>query len=127
MGTNYYLNDRHIGKSSAGWYFALHIYPEENINSLDEVIPGVAINKQTKVQMFESITKAVQDKQGRTTNAIWAKRAEDPMFFDERLAYLFATGFFEKGKPWVKAGQAKTTKEISDLADIDNKSPGQPL
>ncbi len=88
---------------------------KENINALDEVIPGIPVNKQTKVQMFEAITKAVQDGKGRTTNAIWAKRAEDPMFFDERLAYLYATGFFDKGKPWTKVSQAKLTKDITEL------------
>lgn len=42
MGTNYYLrtaacptcghqkNDLHIGKSSAGWYFGLRVYPNED-------------------------------------------------------------------------------------------------
>jgi len=46
MGTNFYLYEekacptcghckepRHIGKSSAGWCFSLHVYPEEGINS----------------------------------------------------------------------------------------------
>ncbi len=48
MGTNYYLHrdccphcgrgdDRlHIGRSSAGWCFALHVDHEEGINSLDD-------------------------------------------------------------------------------------------
>lgn len=47
MGTNYYmfdnvcehcqkgLNKRHIGKSSGGWCFALHVYPNEDINTLE--------------------------------------------------------------------------------------------
>ena len=51
MGTNYYLRDksepnhkcercghtngeRHIGKSSYGWHFSLHVIPEEGINNL---------------------------------------------------------------------------------------------
>jgi hypothetical protein len=41
MGTNYYWIDgrnpearTHIGKSSAGWVFGLHVYPEDNINDL---------------------------------------------------------------------------------------------
>lgn len=51
MGTNYYLRDknesshkcekcghvngeRHIGKSSYGWHFSLHVIPEEGINTL---------------------------------------------------------------------------------------------
>ena len=47
MGTNYYLrenecphcgryDERHIGKSSGGWTFALHVYPDEGINTLDD-------------------------------------------------------------------------------------------
>ena len=49
MGTNYYLSSRpaceccgrpfeqlHIGKSSGGWCFSLHVIPEEGINDLDD-------------------------------------------------------------------------------------------
>ena len=45
MGTNYYLQPidpedtrktRHIGKSSGGWCFSLHVYPDEGINTLDD-------------------------------------------------------------------------------------------
>ena len=47
MGTNYYLtepacptcgrqDELHIGKSSAGWCFSLHIIPERGINTLDD-------------------------------------------------------------------------------------------
>lgn len=47
MGTNYYLRynqcekcghleEKHIGKSSVGWCFALHVYPDEGINDLLE-------------------------------------------------------------------------------------------
>jgi len=96
---------------------------KEDINSLTEIIPGVQINKQTKIKMYEDIVKPVQDGKGRTTNAIWAKRSEDPMFFDSRLAYLLETGYFEKGKAWNKASQAKTTTSISDLEKaIQDKS-----
>ena len=87
----------------------------DEINALTEVIPGVGINKQTKVKMYDFIVKPVIDKQGRTTNAIWAKRAEDSQFFDTKLAYLLATDFFEKGKTWTKVTNAKTTKEVSEL------------
>jgi len=63
MGTNYYLEGKtcehcgqtlpdaprlHIGKSSAGWAFTLHIMPEEGINDLFDWIkrwdaPGARI------------------------------------------------------------------------------------
>lgn len=53
MGTNYYWSEHlqpacpacghqptvqelHIGKSSAGWVFALHVYPEQGIHDLDD-------------------------------------------------------------------------------------------
>jgi hypothetical protein len=48
MGTNYYLHKnvcphcgkpedvKHIGKSSAGWCFSLHAYPEDGINDLND-------------------------------------------------------------------------------------------
>lgn len=38
MGTNFYLEEdgTHIGKSSGGWCFSLHIYPENGINSLED-------------------------------------------------------------------------------------------
>jgi len=49
MGTNYYLypaspckacgrsyEAKHIGKSSAGWCFLLHVIPEEGINDLED-------------------------------------------------------------------------------------------
>jgi hypothetical protein len=95
----------------------------DNINALDEILPGVGINKQTKVKMFDAITKSVNDKQGRATNALWAKRSEDPMFFDMRLSYLLETGFFEKGKAWSKAAQSKLTKQVTDLEKaIQSKS-----
>jgi len=46
MGTNYYLKSAdmrnnsvlHIGKSSSGWCFSLQVYPEENINTLEDWI-----------------------------------------------------------------------------------------
>jgi hypothetical protein len=51
MGTNFYLHrnvcghcgrgdePKHIGKSSGGWTFSLHVYPEEGIRDLDDWIP----------------------------------------------------------------------------------------
>ena len=44
MGTNYYLlqdseSDLHIGKSSYGWAFALHVYPDLGIDDWEDWIP----------------------------------------------------------------------------------------
>jgi len=51
MGTNYYLTKdvcvhcgrgderKHIGKSSSGWCFSLHVYPEDGIRDLKDWKP----------------------------------------------------------------------------------------
>lgn len=88
---------------------------KDTINSMSEIIPGQRINKQTKDKMYGHITKPITDKSGRTTNALWAKRAEDPLTFDAKLAYLYETGFFEKDKTWDKVKNVKVSKEASEL------------
>lgn len=80
MGTNYYMefdkcpccgerkDSIHIGKSSAGWCFSLHVYPENNINTLDDwvglllkTVPSQAVIKdeygdeETIIDMVEII------------------------------------------------------------------------
>ena len=67
MGTNYYLifdecehcghsaNKRHIGKSSNGWHFALHVYPEDEINSLSDW-----------TTLWEKGDAEIQDEYGKT-------------------------------------------------------------
>jgi len=95
---------------------------KDGINAINEIIPGQKVNKQTKQEMYDMLIKPIQDKNGRTTNKIWAKRAEDPMFFDSRIAYLLHTGYFEKGQPWNKIKNIKTSKEASELEDyLSNK------
>ena len=73
MGTNYYLHKAskskcehcghdpeaevlHIGKSSYGWCFSLHVIPEEGINSLEDWVarwgePGVQIRNEYEEEM----------------------------------------------------------------------------
>lgn len=64
MGTNFYLYDkpdcpictrpfeeRHIGKSSGGWCFSLHVIPEDGIETLDDWVvewskPGALIRNE---------------------------------------------------------------------------------
>ena len=88
------------------------------IDGLSEIIPGQKINKQTKDKMYGLITKPVTDKNGNTTNALWSKRADDPVHFDHKLAYLVETGYFEKGKTWNKVKNVKATKEVSHLEEF---------
>jgi hypothetical protein len=83
MGTNYYLRsgicekcgrsdeERHIGKSSGGWCFSLHIDPTEGINNLGDwrklfTEPGNVIfdeygTQQTPAEMIDTITNRGRD------------------------------------------------------------------
>ncbi len=78
MGTNFYLYSKpckccgrsdeplHIGKSSAGWAFALHVYPEKGINNLedwkqifknaDKIIVSEYGDEKTYDEMIDKIT-----------------------------------------------------------------------
>ena len=99
MGTNYYLYDRspcptcgreynrmHIGKCSLGWYFALHVMPEEGIHDLADwealwARDGAYIEDEygrrvSELQMRETITE-------RDTGKTWGElRARPPMLYD---------------------------------------------
>src|SRR5574343_247602 len=94
MGTNYYIIDRselcsacgrgeeklHIGKSSYGWHFSLHIIPEKNINNLDDWVkyfdnPKVYIEDEygtfvTPAEMMDVITKRSHIN-NKPTSASW--------------------------------------------------------
>jgi hypothetical protein len=94
---------------------------KDHINALSEIIPEQRINKQTKEKMYNLITKPVKLQDGRTTNAIWAKRSEDPISFDAKVAYLYETGFFDKDKPWSKIEKVINTKKASELQNYLSK------
>lgn len=84
MGTNYYLHQKpaceccgrpferlHIGKSSGGWCFSLHVMPEDDINTLDDWIklwqqPGAYVldkygERVPLDQMLEIVTNRQRD------------------------------------------------------------------
>ena len=64
MGTNYYLHTEvceccnrpkdkiHIGKSSAGWHFSLHVLPENGINDLADWEPLIRDQKNKIVDEY---------------------------------------------------------------------------
>lgn len=94
MGTNYYLYEKqdceccgrpfdplHIGKSSGGWCFTLHIIPGDRINTLDDWRelwhkPGTVIRDEygKTVSMFE-IEEIITAREwpARQTSKLWFK------------------------------------------------------
>lgn len=91
MGTNFYLYEKptckccnrpyepiHIGKSSAGWAFALHVIPSKNINTLEDWIqlwslPGAYIENEYGEQIT---TKAMYN---IITNRVFSHRSTDEL------------------------------------------------
>lgn len=94
---------------------------EENIKSLrkevdvmNEIIPGIKINKQTKDKIFSNITSIVKNgPNGEPLNTAMAKRAEDPLKYAIIENYLIELGVFD-GK-WDKVIARSKSKAVSEL------------
>ncbi len=102
MGTNYYLANEsekqhcdtcscfqrlHIGKSSAGWCFSLHVIPERGINSLDDwrrrfAEPGTAIYSEC------GKTVSVED---MLDNIVNRNSGDDEKFLNGTVPYGYAS------------------------------------
>jgi hypothetical protein len=104
MGTNYYLIENvtaaacptcgkqhkepwryHIGKSSAGWCFAIHVDEDEGIQSLDDLLPKF-IDKRYRIEdEYGEILTAVE-----MCQIIMARYNSKANFTPEFLAQNFA-------------------------------------
>lgn len=109
MGTNYYLmenvcshcgkaeREKHIGKSSAGWCFALHVYPSEGIYDLLDW-KALIYDSQNQIRdeygaMLEGETMMAIIAE-RKWNRVWGK--EPPAGYDSE-AQFHAVNFSERG------------------------------
>jgi hypothetical protein len=78
LGTNYYLNfepckhcgmakpEYHIGKSSGGWTFGLHVDPNQNINSLEDIYElckiGTIKNEYDEIITIEKLKDVIENR-----------------------------------------------------------------
>jgi len=98
MGTNYSIyipnedptqdgKELHIGKSSMGWVFSLHIYPEQGINTLYDWLP-LMLNTENVIQdeygrnvscqyMLEQITCRGRDEPVEWSDTDWAMNSAE--------------------------------------------------
>jgi len=91
MGTNYYLHTeeknkcehcgradhatvQHIGKSSGGWCFSLHVVPEEGINDLDD---WRALWKEGRILDEYGNSISIADMEKIITERSWGARSND--------------------------------------------------
>lgn len=96
MGTNYYhvaetfdnVPDRiHIGKSSGGWCFALHVDAEQNINGLDDwKNKFMAANSHIVNEYGDTVS--VDEMLDIILNRKWKPHVVTPEFLDRNYAVL---------------------------------------
>lgn len=86
---------------------------KEDINKTDEILKGKKINQQTKDKVFDMITKPIKQADGTVLNSIWAKRRENQVDFDKKLAYLIHIGMFDNKTDSLIVDAR--TKAITDL------------
>lgn len=99
MGTNYYFHDQepcescgrpfealHIGKSSAGWCFALRVHPDKGINSLNDwkrefALCGDGVNPISTVKIIDEYGNRITPAEmlaeivDRSTGGAWTHAA----------------------------------------------------
>lgn len=87
MGTNFYWHEkppcehcghqpegRHIGKSSAGWCFSLHVYPDEAINDLPD---WQRLYEQGEIRDEYGVVLSAEEMTGRITHRGWSRPPDD--------------------------------------------------
>lgn len=87
---------------------------KSHIEKTEEYFKGDKVNKATKDKMVKALLNPVQLEDGTVTNEIEAKRRENAIEFDAKMAYLFAIGWFD-GKPLDKLVKNAETKATSKL------------
>lgn len=98
---------------------------QESIEETNEIIPGVKFNKQTKQNIFESMTKIVgNDSNGRPVNIIGKIRDENPIEFDKKLHYYATLGLFDKKPKFDKIFSIGKSKAVQELVDMTRAEKG---
>jgi len=95
------------------------------IETTDEYFKGDKVTKVVKEKMIKLLTSPAKLKDGSINNQLWAKRDENPIAFDAKVAYLEAIGFFDD-KPldkFVKNAETKVTTGLQAfLQDNEGRS-----
>lgn len=92
----------------------------KEIDSSNEIVPGIKHNKQTKDKLFDMITKPAGVIGGQSVNAITMKMHENPTKFNLILAEMIRLGVFD-GK-WDSITKVSKTKAITDLEKVVNSN-----
>lgn len=93
------------------------------VESLDEIVPGLKIDKKTKTKLFESMTKSVAtDENGQPLNSLMVAQRKNPAAFTTALNYYNELGLFnidDKGN--FKPDFSKITSKIQTKVAKETK------
>lgn len=86
------------------------------VDKVSEIIPGVKVNAKLKGQIYEAITTPEkQMPNGQWLNKIYAKRAENPVAWDIKVAYLYSLGVFDD--KWDAVMSKSKSAAVKDLTE----------
>ena len=118
MGTNYYCTSPdegeplHIGKSSSGWCFSLHVIPERELNSLEDwkaylSKPGIEIVNEYEDRLtLDALLKIITER-GRTTRDF-----PTPQWFSQNHAVPGPNGLARHALDWHCVGHGAGTWDL---------------
>lgn len=91
---------------------------KKSLNETKEIIPGLQFTTAMKDKIFKTLTTPVAtDNMGNPLNSIAKARAENPLDFEMKLAYLFeVTKGFSDWTPLMTPGKKNAIKEFEEAA-----------
>ena len=95
---------RHLGKSSGGWYYALHVYPEELLGTFDDI----------RQHVYEVLEQGghIEDEYGGVVpvedwlQCVTVRSAKHPVDYQRDLAEAFGHRRYQSVKHYLDAMQA---------------------
>lgn len=94
------------------------------VDKTDEYFVGQKVDKATKDKINKLTLDPVKLPNGIVTNGIWAKRNENPVSWDNKVAYLQLIGYFDD-KPLSKFEKNAETRSASKLESFLNDNKGR--
>jgi len=101
---------------------------QKSVEDVDEIIPGVKLNKPTRDKLFHNMTQIVgEDENGTPQNFVMSMRAQNPIGFDLAVTYLadVTKGFTDWGKI-KKAGKTSAVKDFEKALGNTSHESGRP-
>ena len=93
------------------------------INDTEEYFKGDKVSKAAKEKMEKLLLSPVKLENGTITNQIWAKRSQNPVAFDAKIAFLETIGYFDN-KPLDRFVKTATTKATTELSNFLSENKG---